>query len=160
MNKQCFKCGETKNLSDFYAHKKMSDGHVNKCKECNKIDVRENRLSKIEYYKQYDKDRLHTESRILSIVKYSKSEKGLAAFGKAKAKWVEANKVKRAAQTILNNAVRVGKVCKPVRCESCGNECKRIHGHHSDYAFPLSVNWLCSKCHRNWHEVNGEGSNG
>ncbi len=38
MQKQCFRCKEIKLLGQFYKHPDMPDGHVNKCKECNKID--------------------------------------------------------------------------------------------------------------------------
>jgi hypothetical protein len=32
--KQCFECGETKELSSFHKHKAMKDGHLNKCRSC------------------------------------------------------------------------------------------------------------------------------
>ena len=38
-SKKCFKCGVVKELAEYYKHKKMGDGHLNKCKECTKKDV-------------------------------------------------------------------------------------------------------------------------
>lgn len=42
--KKCFKCGETKPLLEYYPHKQMADGHLNKCKDCTKSDTK-NRLN-------------------------------------------------------------------------------------------------------------------
>ena len=40
--KKCFKCGIEKEINEFYKHPMMADGHLGKCKECNKKDVIEN----------------------------------------------------------------------------------------------------------------------
>lgn len=42
MEKKCFKCGELKSVDCFYKHKDMSDGYLNKCKQCTRDDVRSN----------------------------------------------------------------------------------------------------------------------
>ena len=40
----------------------------------------------------------------------------------------------------------------PSDCENCGST-KQIEGHHSDYNRYLDVQWLCRKCHFNWHRL-------
>ena len=56
------------------------------------------------------------------------------------------------ARSDLNNAVKTGKIQKPSRCSVCGTvgsivEEFRLEGHHNDYRRPLSVVWVCTRCH-------------
>lgn len=155
--KKCFKCDAYKTLNQFYKHPQMPDGHVNKCKECNKKDVKENRLDKIDYYLEYDRGRSNRPDRVEARIKYAKTNEGNISGNRAKKNWCEKNLIKRSASIIVNNAVRDGKLIKIYICQSCGVDNKRIHGHHDNYIYPLSVRWLCSKCHCSWHKKNGEG---
>lgn len=141
MEKKCFKCGEVKSLSDFYKHKGMKDGHLNKCKMCNKEDVKKNRDKNIDYYREYDRGR------------------GCRQSPEYFCSWKKSNPIKRAAHMILHAHLKSGKVKKKYNCEECGIKHEKIHGHHDDYALPLSVRWLCPSCHKLWHNENGEGKN-
>ena len=55
--KKCFKCGVEKPLTDFYKHSEMKDGHLNKWKECTKLDVSLHRAKNIDRIREYDRRR-------------------------------------------------------------------------------------------------------
>lgn len=137
-HKVCFKCGVEKPLTDFYKHPRMADGHVNKCKECNKRDVTDNRNSKLEEVREYDRTRGNRQPK--SYVKEYRKK-----FPK-----------KYAAHLLVNNRLRDGKLEKKC-CEICGSE--KSVAHHDDYDKPLEVRWLCQGHHKQWHSANGEALN-
>lgn len=151
--KECNKCAALKDEGDFYSRD-------NTCKPCRREMVRLNREKKAEYYREYDKKRFKEDPRVRQRhIRYQKTQAGSDSMKKSRKKWLSENQNKRACHVLIGNAVRDGKLEKPNICEVCGISGARIHGHHDDYLKPMDVRWLCSKCHRAWHEENGEGLN-
>lgn len=128
-------------------------------KECRNEKVRKYRNENIEKIALYERKRANLPHRVKARIEYSKTSRGIESSNRAKIKWSKSNKIKRLANNIVNNNVRCGNLIKPDNCSECGKFSVRIHGHHDDYAFPLTVRWLCPQCHRDWHRVNGEGKN-
>jgi len=82
--KKCFKCNKEKSISSFYKHPDMSDGTVNKCKECNKKDVRLNFKKNREYYKKYDKNRIRENFNYIFSHRYSSMKSRVDGRGSRK----------------------------------------------------------------------------
>ncbi len=134
--KRCFKCHKEKPLSEFYKHKAMSDGHLNKCIDCTKEDARENRRKNGEKIRKYDRERAKTPKR-----------KELAS--RQQKKYRAKNRVKDRAHNKLHRAVKMGFVFKKP-CAVCGAK-RNLEAHHFDYSKPLEVIWLCSLHHSAVH---------
>ena len=150
--KVCFKCNAEKELTEFYKHSQMKDGRVNKCKDCNRLDVVNNTNKNIEYYKEYDKKRAMLPHRVKARCNYQKTPAGKNSMQKARKKYADNNPVKRNAVCMVSNAVRDGRLKKPSNCTICGEAKPRIHGHHYDYTKPLDVIWCCPSCHSKIHK--------
>lgn len=131
--KMCFKCKQTLPLDSFYKHPQMADGRVNKCKECNKKDVRENREKNIDYYREYD------------------NKRGSRMTKEELQRYRANNPKKYKAHSIVNYARKIG-LLKQYPCEICKS--KKSIGHHDDYDKPLKVRWLCQAHHLEWHKTN------
>lgn len=144
--KTCRRCKKNKELSEFYSHSQMKDGHLNICIECTKKRVAEHRERNIEKIRRYDRIRGRTEERLKNTREMSRMYR---AIGKAYAvDWIKRNPEKRAAHIKLGNAVRDGRI-KKQPCVACGE--KKSDGHHGDYSKPLNVIWLCRRCHARLH---------
>ncbi len=136
ISKVCFKCKIEKPIENFYRHKAMLDGYLNKCKECTKKDVTEHRKNN-DSVREYDKWRYHNDIDR----KYKIREVTI--------NWINKNPEARKAHMIVHNAVRSGKLIRQP-CSICGDT-YRIHAHHKDYSKPLEVEWFCAKHHQRYH---------
>lgn len=135
-SKACFKCKAVKQLDDFYKHPEMLDGHVNKCKECNKNDVTANRNKNLEKIRAYDRERGRSPERIKANTEIARA-------------WREEDSRRSRAHSSVSRAVRNGSLVR-APCRRCG-ELKSI-AHHEDYDKPLFVMWLCQSCHKQQHK--------
>lgn len=136
--KICFKCNVEKELSEFYKHKKMGDGHLSKCIVCTKKDVADHREKNIEKIREYDRNRANLPHRKKLNIETTKQ--------------LRTNfPLKYKAHSAVNYALKNGNLSKPDICETCKKNGRQIEGHHNDYSKPLEVVWLCSACHKQLH---------
>ena len=154
--KICRKCGEAKDLSQFYKHGQMEDGHLNFCISCKKSDAGEYRNANLERIKEYDRKRGRTEwhkgrSKIYREKLMAGNPEEYKSMRKQTVKkHREKFREKNLARVILNNAVRDGNILKPEHCGICGGKAK-LEAHHFDYSKPLEVIWVCDSCHKGIH---------
>ena len=135
-SKECFKCKTVKPLDEFYKHPMMADGHVNKCKKCNKKDVTDNRNDNLERFREYDRERAKLPERVKLAVRVAKQ-------------WRDADKRRAQCHNAVARALKKG-VLNTSPCIRCG-EIKSV-AHHEDYDKPLEVMWLCQPCHKQRHK--------
>lgn len=101
--KKCFKCQQEKPLIDFYKHPQMPDGHVNKCKFCNKKDVTEN------YFKKSLDPDVVKKERLRCIEKYKRLN-----YKEKQKVWDEKRPWKK--EAILKNLSKKLKIDKGFEC--------------------------------------------
>jgi len=133
--KVCRRCETEKDISDFYIHTQMADGHLNICKPCVKNRVRNHRKDN-DSVREYDRWR------------YQNHPKRKEAAAVNTKKYRKENPDKYKAHNALNNAIRDKKIQKQP-CKICGD--KNVHAHHEDYSKPLDVVWLCALHHHRHH---------
>ena len=131
--KRCIRCSATKPLAEYYAHREMADGRLNKCKECCRKVAALRYVEKREHIVAYESARGKTAGRRLKKRQYSRASR-------------EREPHKYKARNAVNNALRDGRLLK-TPCIYCGST-KRVEAHHADYGRPLDVEWTCFKCHR------------
>jgi hypothetical protein len=126
--KVCFKCGTEKPLGDFYKHAQMADGHLNKCKACTKLDMRNDR---------------HTKPRVRE---YDRNRAALPHRRKLAASVTRSWRHEHPERVRAHNMAARADIDSPECCEGCGLA-RTLEKHHPDYSKPLLIVWLCKPCH-------------
>jgi hypothetical protein len=137
-SRQCAECGKMKPESEFYVY--TTGLLYRKCKKCHSALSLKARWKRIEYYREYDRERAHDPERRAAAVSRI-------------AEYQNTHKDRHKAVQKLNRAVKKGIVIKWPACAVPGCHCKRVVGHHPDYSSPLEVVWMCEPHHRQLHAM-------
>lgn len=124
------------------------------CKPCGVAKtqqwVRENKERRAQYERDYYETTSGRKVRRSATNRYRQTPQGKQQRITDAKRYANKYPEKVKARKTLNHAIAAEKVFKKP-CERCGK--KRVHGHHDDYAKPLQVRWLCSRCHTLQHHL-------
>ena len=136
-SKICTKCHEEKTLDEFYPRWDGKwGGYYPRCRVCVRKYSKTLRDSNVVFYRD--------KARVYARMLYSRLS---PVFIQRVRKYREDHPERHRAGNVLLEAVSLGEIDRPSKCESCGCSPPRIEGHHQDYTKPLAVMWLCKPCH-------------
>jgi hypothetical protein len=139
LTKACVTCAGVFPLTGFHRDRQRKDGRMNDCAAC------ANRKRLKWRYENLEK----------AQASFRNWYKTHVAENSAKCAAYQArNPEKTKARSLLNNAVKRGKMAR-LPCEVCGDP--RSQGHHEDHSKPLEVRWMCARCHGKEHRTSPEG---
>jgi len=124
--KKCFKCGRELPLSEFYKHAAMGDGHLNKCKECTKKDVKARYDVKSEDPEWIEKERERSRRKYYNLGYKDKYK------------------------TTRSICPEGANISRDLRVR--GYDTKGKEAHHWNYNFPFSVILMSRKAHKRIHQ--------
>lgn len=146
----CSKCEEAKPEPEFY--KRTHGGLNRRCRSCiheyNRSYIKNNKGKVNAYAKVYRKENPGIHAAYNK--RYAQTEKGKVSRSKAVQTYNKKNPDKERARWSVGNAIRRGKLEAPNLCEKCKRG-KKLDAHHDDYSKPLTVRWLCRRCHTDHH---------
>ena len=158
MEKTCKKCGRSLDITEFYKHSQMKDGHLSFCKDCVKNRMAEYRVNNYAIVLEKDRIRGRKAEAVERRREYYQNlrsqnpdfyrQRSAEYLQKYRDKFPE----KSIARQRLERAVKSGTIERPDVCSACGKKCKP-EAHHRNYSKPLEVVWLCNACHAKEHRI-------
>jgi hypothetical protein len=152
MTKHCPKCKTDKPTEAFGPNKSRKDGLQGHCRACRHDDG----------YRQANAARMRAtkDARREQMAEYARRRKAEDPEWQESRRdyWREYQRsyrkrpgvrTKAYARAAVNRAVAAGRLTKGP-CGQCGSTAA-TEAHHSDYAKPLDVTWLCEPCHDELH---------
>lgn len=148
--KACIKCHSRQPITEFYAHPKMKDGHLNKCKSCVKAAARarRDRLASDPEWMEAERvrhrkkaARMRREGRVAPPSKEARR----AATQRHRAKHPLAARARNTVARAIAAGAITRQPCAHGKCR------RRAQAHHDDYSKPLDVIWLCPSHHAARH---------
>ena len=122
---------------EYSKHNTTKDGYRNHCNSCENARVRKKRKEDNTVFKRKDK-------------KYYK--KNATLIKERRKQYYQNNKPRIKARDKVRTAIMNGTLLRPNTCSECQESCVP-NGHHDDYSKPLSVVWLCCRCHMRLHHM-------
>ena len=136
--KKCYKCGETKDLTQFNKDNRAKDGHQSKCKACRKQYRENNKDKKRHYDKQYREDNKE------KLLKYYQDNKDYNAAYK-KQRILNAMPCVYRIKSKTSGIYYIGSTTHPL--------CDRVTHHFSTTACKNSFFTGKDKSNWEWHEL-------
>lgn len=145
----CIKCGISKPLSEFYAHKQMALGVDSKCKECAKALARQRRIDNpekardIDHRKYMKRREAHQERHREWVAKHPEK------MVEYKNEWRRRNKEKQSAHNAVQRAIRDSVLprASTLPCNRCDDDAQEYHHWSYDPDHWFDVEALCTRCH-------------
>ncbi len=137
--KTCTKCQQGLPLDCFYRRKNSKIGYTSHCRQCLAGPTRDRAKRRL----AREPERIRAINRKKAKDSYRRRREAIL---KKVSRYRAENREKIRAQSRVYSALRNGSLVRPCACSTCFSHCKP-DAHHTDYAEPLEVQWLCRSCH-------------
>ena len=158
----CPRCGKSKPVAEFGIDRSKASGRNRLCKQCvrmadalrpyHDVAVTEKRCAtcgKTKPASEFWRNPVLKDG-LMSSCKVCARKRQAVSFWEWQRSEMERHPEKVMARRLVREALKSGKLIKPIHCEACGKELP-LHAHHTDYDKPLEVTWLCQSCHVKLH---------